>query len=172
MDSCCCIISVCYLQKFKWRCRDHQVVRLTIIMHNRRCLIAIEIVYYRNQFPNSTCIFAALLQKQPKNSSNPATKIFSFANCRSTVVYIFWWKLEGQVRNVLYRKLLFSGRTLWWISSNVEGRCSLIVPGQKDNWLWLSIVAIDEPQNSRLLVPTNFLYEHYKRKHFYGATFH
>ena len=78
-----------------------------------------------------------------------------------TVGYIFWWKLEGQARNVLYRKALFSGQTLWWISSNVEGRCSLIVLGQKDNWLWLSIVAIDEPQNSRLMVHLNFLFQHF-----------
>ena len=171
MDSCCCIISVCYLQKFKWRCRDHQVVRLTIIMHNRRCLIAIEIVYIGNNFPTQPVYLQPCFKLSPKFIKT-RPKIFSFANCLSTVVYIFWWKLEGQLRNVLYRKPLFSGGTLWWISSNVEGRCSLIVPGQKDNWLWLSIVAIDEPQNSRLLVPTNFLYEHYKRKHFYGATFH
>ena len=78
-----------------------------------------------------------------------------------TVGYIFGENWKGQARNVLYRKALFSGQTLWWISSNVEGRCSLIVLGQKDNWLWLSIVAIDEPQNSRLMDHLNFLFQHF-----------
>ena len=94
-------------------------MRLTIIMHNRRCLIAIEIVYYRKQFPNSTCIFAAWLQTQPKIHQNPPQRFSALQTAVQLLCTYFGENLKDSfemfyIANRCFLAELCDGLVLMW----------------------------------------------------------